>query len=56
VLTRRELLHRAWPTGAGALAEHTVDAAVGRLRASLGDLAWLVTTVTKRGYRLEADR
>jgi uroporphyrinogen-III synthase len=59
VLSRRELLRRAWSHSgepASATAEHTVDAAVGRLRAALGDHAWLVATVTKRGYRLEADR
>ena len=54
VLSRRELLLRAWSSG--GFAEHTVDAAVGRLRAALGEFAWLVSTVNKRGYRLEADR
>jgi uroporphyrinogen-III synthase len=58
VLSRRELLRRAWWPGdvpPGGFAEHTVDAAVARLRAALGDLSWLVSTVNKRGYRLEAD-
>jgi len=56
VLSRRELLSRAWSAdGVGGFSEHTVDAAVGRLRAALGDLAWLASTVNKRGYRLEAD-
>jgi uroporphyrinogen-III synthase len=53
VLSRRELLQQAWSSG--RFAEHTVDAAVGRLRAALGEHAWLVSTVNKRGYRLEAD-
>lgn len=30
--------------------------AIGRLRTGLGEYAWLVATVTKRGYRLAVDR
>ncbi|MEU9040974.1 MULTISPECIES: uroporphyrinogen-III synthase [unclassified Kitasatospora] len=52
VLSRAELLRAAWPdTGAD---EHAVEAAVGRLRASLGPHATLIRTVPKRGYRLAA--
>jgi uroporphyrinogen-III synthase len=53
VLSRRELMLRAWSSG--GFAEHTVDVAIGRLRASLGEYSWLVSTVNKRGYRLEVD-
>jgi uroporphyrinogen-III synthase len=52
VLSRAELLRRVW-AGGGA-DEHAVEAAVARLRGSLGPYAALVHTVTKRGYRLAA--
>jgi uroporphyrinogen-III synthase len=51
VVNRPELLRRVWPSGTAD--EHTVDAAVARLRAALGPHAALVRTVPKRGYRLE---
>ncbi|MFE6687511.1 uroporphyrinogen-III synthase [Streptomyces sp. NPDC057743] len=52
VLSRAELLRRAW---AGSDAdEHAVEAAVGRLRSSLGRHGDLIRTVPKRGYRLAA--
>jgi len=50
VVSRAELLRRVW---AGTVAdEHTVEAAVARLRGALGPYAGLVRTVPKRGYRL----
>ncbi len=52
VLSRAELLHRAWPDSDAD--EHAVEAAVGRLRAALGPHGDLVRTVPKRGYRLAA--
>lgn len=55
VLSRAELLHRAWPDPSRRRPdEHAVEAAVGRLRTALGPYGHLVGTVTKRGYRLLA--
>ncbi|MCC3768424.1 uroporphyrinogen-III synthase [Streptomyces sp. UNOC14_S4] len=53
VLSRAELLRRAWPGGRPD--EHAVEVSVARLRKALGVHADLVRTVPKRGYRL-ADR
>lgn len=53
VLSRGELLRRAWPGGRAD--EHAVEMSVARLRKALGPHAHLVRTVPKRGYRL-ADR
>ncbi|MFD3513448.1 uroporphyrinogen-III synthase [Streptomyces sp. NPDC058657] len=58
VLSRAELLRRAWtpdPEAPRPTDEHTVEAAVARLRSALGPYAPLIRTVTKRGYRLEVD-
>jgi uroporphyrinogen-III synthase len=52
VLSRAELMRRAWADSAPE--EHAVEAAVARLRASLGPHSDLVRTVPKRGYRLAA--
>lgn len=53
VVGRAELLRRAW-AGTGA-DEHAVEAAVARLRSTLGPHAGLIQTVSKRGYRLAVD-
>ncbi|MGV9264754.1 uroporphyrinogen-III synthase [Kitasatospora sp. NPDC003701] len=50
VLSRAELLRRAWADSDPD--EHAVEAAIARLRASLGPHGDLVRTVPKRGYRL----
>ncbi|MGW1727775.1 uroporphyrinogen-III synthase [Streptomyces sp. NPDC002306] len=50
VLSRAELLRRAWANSDAD--EHAVEAAVARLRVSLGPHSDLVRTVPKRGYRL----
>ncbi|MFJ4879496.1 uroporphyrinogen-III synthase [Streptomyces sp. NPDC088745] len=60
VLSRAELLRRAWPAADASEAPrppdaHVVEAAVGRLRSALGPYGSLVRTVTKRGYRLAVD-
>jgi uroporphyrinogen-III synthase len=52
VLSRAELLRRAWADSDAD--EHAVEAAVARLRQSLGRHNDLVRTVPKRGYRLAA--
>ncbi|WP_171168207.1 uroporphyrinogen-III synthase [Streptomyces sp. I05A-00742] len=55
VLGRAELLRRVWQAQDGRRPdEHTLEAAVGRLRTALGPYGHLVGTVTKRGYRLLA--
>ncbi|MFD7922258.1 uroporphyrinogen-III synthase [Streptomyces sp. NPDC059740] len=53
VLSRAELLRLVWPGQAAD--EHTVEAAVTRLRAALGPHSALVRTVPKRGYRIDTD-
>ncbi|MYS84991.1 uroporphyrinogen-III synthase [Embleya scabrispora] len=50
VLSRAELLRRVWRDASAD--EHAVEAAVARLRTSLGPHKGLIKTVTKRGYRL----
>ncbi|WP_037910830.1 uroporphyrinogen-III synthase [Actinacidiphila yeochonensis] len=52
VLSRAELMRRAWADSDAD--EHAVEAAIARLRASLGPHGDLVRTVPKRGYRLAA--
>jgi uroporphyrinogen-III synthase len=52
VLSRAELLRRAWSRSDAD--EHAVEAAIARLRQSLGRHGDLVRTVPKRGYRLAA--
>lgn len=50
VLTRAELLTRAWPDSPGE--EHAVETTIGRLREALGPAGSVIQTVIKRGYRL----
>ena len=54
VVTREELSRRLWPDGTFVDFEHSLNAAVRRLRVALGDDAGVprfVETVHKRGYR-----
>jgi TolB-like protein len=57
VVTREELQQRLWPDGTFVDFEHSLNAAVKRLRAALGDDAEnprFVETVPRRGYRFIA--
>jgi TolB-like protein/Tfp pilus assembly protein PilF len=57
VITRDELRHRLWPEGTFVDFEHSLNAAIKRLRAALGDDAdrpRFVETVPRRGYRFIA--
>jgi TolB-like protein/Tfp pilus assembly protein PilF len=57
VISRDELRHRLWPDGTFVDFEHSLNAAVKRLRAALGDDAdhpRFVETVPRRGYRFIA--
>jgi TolB-like protein/Tfp pilus assembly protein PilF len=57
VVTREELQQRLWPGGTFVDFEHSLNAAVKRLRAVLGDDAsrpTFVETVPRRGYRFIA--
>jgi TolB-like protein/DNA-binding winged helix-turn-helix (wHTH) protein len=57
VVRREELCHRLWPHGTFVDFEHSLNAAVRRLRVVLGDDAGVprfVETVHKRGYRFLA--
>ena len=57
VVTREELCRRLWPGGTFVDFEHSLNAAVRRLRVALGDQADVprfVETVHKRGYRFVA--
>ncbi len=63
VVTREELRQRLWPAGTFVDFEHSLNAAIKRLRAALGDDAEnprFVETLHKRGYRfiamVEAER
>src|SRR6187399_3308407 len=54
VVTRDELRQRLWPDGTFVDFEHSLNAAIKRLRAALGDDAdnpRFVETVPRRGYR-----
>jgi TolB-like protein/Tfp pilus assembly protein PilF len=54
VVTREELARRLWPEGTFVDFEHSLNAAVKRLRAALGDDAdhpKFVETLPRRGYR-----
>jgi len=54
VVTRDELRRRLWPDGTFVDFEHSLNAAIKRLRAALGDEAdnpRFVETVPRRGYR-----
>src|SRR3954464_2976733 len=54
VITREELQHRLWPKGTYVDFEHSLNAAVKRLRTALGDDAdrpRFVETLPRRGYR-----
>jgi TolB-like protein/Tfp pilus assembly protein PilF len=57
VVTRDELRQRLWPAGTFVDFEHSLNAAIKRLRAALGDDAdnpRFVETLHKRGYRFIA--
>src|SRR6476620_609243 len=57
VVTRDELRQRLWPTGTFVDFEHSLNAAIKRLRAALGDDAdnpRFVETLHRRGYRFIA--
>src|SRR5688572_3649386 len=57
VVTREELRERLWPKGTFVDFEHSLNAAVKRLRAALGDDAdnpRFVETLHRRGYRFIA--
>src|SRR5882724_3507899 len=59
VVTREELRQRLWPAGTFVDFEHSLNAAVKRLRAALGDDAdnpRFVETLPRRGYRFIALR
>jgi TolB-like protein len=54
VITRDELRQRLWPEGTFVDFEHSLNAAIKRLRAALGDDAdkpTFIETVPRRGYR-----
>ena len=54
VVTRRDIERRLWPDGTQVDFEHSVNAAIRRLRVALGDDALeprFVETVPRRGYR-----
>jgi TolB-like protein len=58
VVTREELRQRLWPAGTFVDFEHSLNAAIKRLRAALGDDAdnpQFVETIPRRGYRFVAD-
>ena len=54
VITRDELRQRLWPEGTFVDFEHSLNAAIKRLRSALGDDAdnpRFIETVPRRGYR-----
>jgi TolB-like protein/tetratricopeptide (TPR) repeat protein len=58
VITRDELRQRLWPQGTFVDFEHSLNAAIKRLRAALGDDAdhpRFIETVPRRGYRFIGD-
>src|SRR3954469_378067 len=57
VISREELRERLWPSGTYVDFDHSLNAAVGKLRQSLGDSAErprYVETVARKGYRFIA--
>jgi DNA-binding winged helix-turn-helix (wHTH) protein len=57
IVTREEMRERLWPDGTFVDFEHSVNAAIKRLRAALGDTAEnprFVETLHRRGYRFVA--
>jgi len=57
VMTREQIQQRLWPDGTVVEFEHSVNAAVKRLREALGDDAdkpQYIETIPRRGYRLIA--
>src|SRR5215471_15593433 len=57
VVTREEIRDRLWPDGTFVDFEHSMNAAIKRLRAALGDTAVdpkFVETLHRRGYRFVA--
>jgi TolB-like protein len=57
VVTREELRQRLWPAGTFVDFEHSLNAAIKRLRAALGDDAdtpRFIETIPRRGYRFVA--
>ena len=57
VVTREQLRRRLWPEGTFVDYEHSLNAAIKRLRTALGENAsqpQFVETVPRRGYRLIA--
>src|SRR5215813_11366498 len=57
VVTREEIRDRLWPDGTFVDFEHSMNAAIKRLRAALGDTAdnpRFVETLHRRGYRFVA--
>jgi TolB-like protein/Tfp pilus assembly protein PilF len=57
IVTREEICGRLWPDGTNVDFEHSVNAAIKRLRAALGDTAdspRFVETLPRRGYRFIA--
>jgi TolB-like protein len=57
IVTRQDLCRRLWPDGTHVDFEHSLNAAVRRLRVALGDEASVprfIETVPRRGYRFVA--
>src|SRR3954452_5865841 len=57
VVTREKICGRLWPDGTFVDFEHSVNAAIKRLRTALGDTAEnprFVETLHRRGYRFTA--
>src|SRR5437868_2942682 len=57
LLTRRDIRRALWPCGLNVDFDHSINNAVNRLRAALGDLArqsQLIENVPRRGYRFIA--
>jgi DNA-binding winged helix-turn-helix (wHTH) protein len=55
VITREEIRRRLWPNGTLVEFEHSINAAIKKLRFALGDSAETpryVETIPRRGYRL----
>src|SRR5512138_1747943 len=59
IVGREELVRHLWPNGTFVDFEHSLNAAIKRLRAALGDDATqptLIETVHRRGYRYIGNR